>query len=184
MRIFDRSLALTCEHGEDRTRRRITLDAIEGFGHRILPKTLHGVMLEICCRRFVLRVLEATHSLERAKAFSRGTLEKVAQAIVMVLDEDVWLEEAIQRGTPGEFDPKTQVVSIGQDDGLAVLTKLLFKIGFGFLKFVVGELNDVRSRRIRVGIRWRGATEATVKLAAGLSLWERQEGRRWRRKRR
>ena len=104
MRIFDRSLALTCEHGEDRTRRRITLDAIEGFGHRILPKTLHGVMLEICCRRFVLRVLEATHSLERAKAFSRGTLEKVAQAIVMVLDEDVRLEEAIQRGTPGEFE--------------------------------------------------------------------------------
>ena len=104
MRIFDGSLALTCEHGEDRTRRRIALDAIEGFGHRILPKTLHRVMLEICCRRFVLRVLEATHSLERAKTFARGTLEKVAQAIVVVLDEDVRLEEAIQRGTPGEFE--------------------------------------------------------------------------------
>jgi hypothetical protein len=60
-------------------------------------------MLEICCQRFVLRVLEATLSLERAKAFSHGTLDKVAQVIVVVLDEDIQLEEAIQWGTPGEF---------------------------------------------------------------------------------
>ena len=61
-------------------------------------------MLEICCRRFVLGVLEAAHSLETAEALECGALEEVTQAILMVLDEDVRLEEAVKRRAPSQLE--------------------------------------------------------------------------------
>ena len=99
MGIFNRLLALTCEDSEDGARRRTDLGALENFVHGIFTKALHGMMLEICCGRFVLRVLETAHPLERAEALACGTLEKVTQSIFVVLDEDVRLEEAVERGT-------------------------------------------------------------------------------------
>lgn len=41
-------------------------------------------------------------------------------------------------------------------DNPAVLTELVFEIYFSFFRFIVGELDNVGSRRNRVGIGWRG----------------------------
>lgn len=89
---------------KDGTRRSAALDAFQGIVDRLLAEAPDRVMLEIGGGRFILRVLKATHALQGALAPGSSTLKEVTEAIIVVLNEDVLLEESIYRRTPGELE--------------------------------------------------------------------------------
>jgi hypothetical protein len=138
MRIFDRLLTLTSEDSENRSRRSGPLDSLDGVVDRILAETLDRMVLEVGRGRLVLGILEAADALERALALASRTLEEVAESTIVILNKDVGLEEAIQGGAPSEFQFLYGIggQSLKTGDKL-LLTEVLFRVIFGFFKFVV-----------------------------------------------
>jgi hypothetical protein len=138
MRIVDQLLTLTSEDSENRSRRSGPLDSLDGVVDRILAETLDRMVLEVGRGRLVLGILEVADALERALALASRTLEEVAESTIVILNKDVGLEEAIQGGAPSEFQFLYGIggQSLKTGDKL-LLTEVLFRVIFGFFKFVV-----------------------------------------------
>jgi hypothetical protein len=60
--------------------------------------------LEIGSRSFVLRVLESSDSTSWYLAFASGTREKMAETAVVLLNQDIGLEKAVNWRAPGALE--------------------------------------------------------------------------------
>lgn len=85
------------KQGENRTIACGRLLASDSGIDCVFTEAADGVMLEVGSRRFVLRILEATHATRTYFAFGGSASEKVAGSILVDLEGDIRFEKRVDR---------------------------------------------------------------------------------------
>jgi hypothetical protein len=97
VRILHGLLAFASEKGEDRAVAFGVRFASDSTIDSVSPKAANGVMLKVCSRCFVLRILEAANAASASFALGSGAGEEMARSVIVILDSDIGFEERIDR---------------------------------------------------------------------------------------